>query len=253
LEKNFGHDFYASLAYNYLNAKNVNSIEAEITGDAFAGNPALGNVNNDVLSPSKYGNDHRFIGVISKKWTYGNDRWASTISSFMEYRSGNRFNYTYGGDINNDGSVFNDLIYVPTSSELNQMNFTSPGMATDFENFIAQDDYLKDRRGKYAERYGATSPWVSRIDVKFLQDFNFNIGEKRQTVQFSIDILNFGNMLNSDWGVVQQPNSIQPIGVSVDENKVPTYSFDGNLTKTFGYDTSLTSRWQMQFGLRYIF
>ena len=253
LEKNFGHDFYASLAYNYLNAKNVNSIEAEITGDAFAGNPALGNVNDDVLTHSKYGNDHRFIGVISKKWTYGSDRWASTISSFMEYRSGNRFNYTYGGDINNDGSGVNDLIYVPTSSELNQMNFASPGMATDYENFIAQDDYLKDRRGKYAERYGATSPWVSRIDVKFLQDYNFKIGDKKQTVQFSIDILNFGNMLNSDWGVIQQPNSIQPIGVSVDENKVPTYSFDGNLTKTYGYDTSLASRWQMQFGLRYIF
>ncbi|NOQ92547.1 MAG: hypothetical protein GQ552_07515, partial [Flavobacteriaceae bacterium] len=72
--------------------------------------------------------------------------------------------------------------------------------------------------------------------------------------QFSIDILNFGNMLNSDWGVIQQPNAIQPIGVSVDaDTKVPTYSFDGNLTKTFGYDTSLESRWQMQFGLRYIF
>ncbi len=254
LSKNFENDFYFSIAYNYLNAKNVNSIEAEITGDAFVGNPTLGNVNDDVLGYSKYGNDHRFLGIISKKWSYGSDRFATTISSFMEYRQGNRFNYTYGGDINNDGSGLNDLIYIPTSSELNQMNFTSPGMATDFDNFIAQDDYLSGRRGQYAERYGATSPWVGKIDVKVLQDFNFNIKEKKQTVQLSIDVLNFGNMLNSNWGVVQQPNSIQPIGVSVDANtKVPTYSFDGNLTKTFGYDTSLLSRWQMQIGLRYIF
>lgn len=254
LSKNFQNDFYFSVAYNYLNAQNVNSIEAEITGDAFVGNPALGNVNNDVLAYSKYGNDHRFLGIISKKWTYGRDKFATTISSFMEYRQGNRFNYTYGGDINNDGSGLNDLIYIPTSSELSQMNFTSPGMATDFDNFIAQDDYLSGRRGEYAERYGATSPWVGKIDVKLLQDFNFNIKEKTQTVQLSIDILNFGNMLNSDWGVIQQPNSIQPIGVSVDSGtNVPTYSFDGNLTKTYGYDTSLLSRWQMQVGLRYIF
>ena len=171
----------------------------------------------------------------------------------MEYRQGDRFSYTYGGDINNDGAIGNDLIYIPTSGEVNQMNFVAPGMATDFENFIAQDDYLKSRRGKYAERYGATSPWVSRIDIKFLQDFNFNIKEKMQTIQFSIDVLNFGNMINSNWGVIQQPNAIQPIGVTVDSNNIPTYSFDGNLTKTFGYDASLLSRWQMQFGLRYIF
>ncbi|MGB5242543.1 MAG: hypothetical protein WBN50_02940 [Lutimonas sp.] len=134
------------------------------------------------------------------------------------------------------------------------MNFIQPGMATAFDAFIAQDDYLKDRRGKYAERYAAISPWRGRIDVKLLQDYNFTIGDKMQTVQFSIDILNFGNMLNSDWGVIQQPNSIQPIGVSVDpDTKIPTYSFDGNLQKTFGYDASLLSRWQMQFGLRYIF
>ncbi|MGB5243337.1 MAG: TonB-dependent receptor, partial [Lutimonas sp.] len=237
VEKSWNNDLYISLAYNYLKAQDVNSIEAEITGDAFAGNPALGNVNDDVLARSKYGDDHRFIGVISKKWKYGNDRWATSISSFFEYAQGNRFSYTYGGDINFDGSGLNDLIYVPTQAEIQSMNFVQPGMANAFDAFIAQDDYLKERRGKYAERYAAISPWRGRIDMKLLQDYNFTIGDKMQTVQFSIDILNFGNMLNSDWGVIQQPNSIQPIGVSVDpDTKIPTYSFDGNLQKTFGYD-----------------
>ncbi|MGB5242544.1 MAG: hypothetical protein WBN50_02945, partial [Lutimonas sp.] len=66
VEKSWINDLYISLAYNYLKAQDVNSIEAEITGDAFAGNPALGNVNDDVLARSKYGDDHRFIGVVSK-------------------------------------------------------------------------------------------------------------------------------------------------------------------------------------------
>lgn len=254
VEKRFANELYLSFAYNYLNAKDVNSIEAEITGDAFAGNPALGNVNDDVLAHSKYGDDHRFIGVFGKKWVYGNKKWASTLSSFFEYAQGGRFSYTYGGDINFDGSGLNDLIYVPTSAEISTMKFASPGMGAAFDNFVDQDDYLSERRGEYAERYGALSPWRGRIDMKFIQDYNFMIGDKTQTVQFSIDLLNFGNMLNSDWGVVQQPNSIQPIGVSVDPvTKIPTYSFDGQLQKTFGYDTSLNSRWQMQFGLRYIF
>ena len=254
LEKQFKNDFYASVAYNFLNAQDVNSIEAEITGDAFAGNPAVGNVNDDVLAHSKYGDDHRFIAVISKVWTYGNGRWSTTISSFLEYAQGNRFSYTYGGDINGDGSNLNDLIYVPTSGEVSSMNFASPDQATAYDNYIKQDDYLSGRRGKYAERYGALSPWRSRVDVKFLQDYNFKIKEKKHTVQFSIDILNFGNMISSDWGVIERVNSVQPIGVTVDAvSKIPTYTFDGNLQKTFGYDANLDSRWQMQFGLRYSF
>jgi hypothetical protein len=42
---------FASLGYNYLKSLNV-IIEAEITGDAFAFNPALGNVNDATLSNS---------------------------------------------------------------------------------------------------------------------------------------------------------------------------------------------------------
>ena len=60
-------------------------------------------------------------------------------------------------------------------------------------------------------------------------------------------------MVNSNWGLIQQPNSVQPIGVNVDTTGTPTYSFNANQTESFGYDSSLASRWQMQFGLRYIF
>ncbi|MBP1221523.1 carboxypeptidase regulatory-like domain-containing protein [Flavobacterium sp. 1355] len=255
LQKTFENGFYASLAYNYLISKDVNSIEAEITGDAFAFNPALGNVNKDVLSNSKYGDTYRFIGVASKKWRYGNDKWATTLSTFFEYAQGGRFSYTYGGDINNDGSAVNDLIYVPTSAEIAQMTFSGAGQGEAFDKFIEQDEYLRDRRGEYAERYGAISPWRGKWDLKFLQDYNFRVSsasEKKNTIQFSVDILNVGNLINSDWGVVQVPTSVQPIGVTVAGN-TPTYTFTNTQTKTFNYDASLTSRWQMQFGIRYIF
>ncbi|RKE94943.1 TonB-dependent receptor [Ichthyenterobacterium magnum] len=254
-QKNFDNGLFTSLAYSYLNSKDVNSIEAEITSDAFAGNPISGNVNDDVLSYSKYGDTHRVVGVASKRWVYGNDKWSTTISGFFEYAQGGRFNYTYGGDINGDGSGINDLLYIPTTSEVQQMNFAAPGQAEAFEAYIQQDDYLSDNRGSYAERYGAKAPWRSRWDVKLLQDYKIKVGEdKYNTIQFSVDILNLGNLLNSDWGVVQQPNSVQPIGIdSIDANNVPTYTFNPDLIETFNYDTSLASRWQAQFGLRYIF
>ncbi len=261
-QKTFNNGLYASLAYSYLNAKDINSIEAEITGDAFDFNPVSGNANDDVLAFSKYGDTHRIIGVASKKFTYGNDTWATTISTFFEYARGGRFNYTYAGNINNDSSFQNnDLLYIPTSAEVSQMQFSGTpaeqqAQADAFESYIRQDDYLSDNRGSYAERYGALAPWRSRWDVKILQDYNFKVGksEKTHTIQLSLDILNFGNLINSEWGVVEQPNNVSPLGVTVDPNtQIPTYTFDPSLTKTFGFDSSLQSRWQAQFGLRYIF
>jgi len=254
-QKTFNNGLYAMLAYSYLDSKDVNSIEAEITGDAFAFNPVVGDANADELSYSRYGDTHRIIGVLSKNWTYGSsDQWSTSISSFFEISQGGRFSYTYGGDINGDGNGGNDLIYVPTSSEVNQMNFSGAGEAAAYDAFIAQDDYLSGRRGDYAERYGAVSPWTTRVDLKLLQDYKIKVSEnKTNTIQFSIDILNAGNMVNSNWGLVQQPNSVQPIGVSVDATGTPSYSFNANQTESFGYDSSLASRWQMQFGLRYIF
>jgi len=250
-QRTFENGLYLMGAYNYLNAKDVNSIEAEITGDAFAFNPTLGNANNANLASSKYGDTHRFIAVASKSWNYGtNDKWKTTISSFYELAKGGRFNYTYAGDINGDGSNLNDLIYVPTASEIGQMQFNGAGDAVAFEKFIQQDDYLKGRRGQYAERYGALAPWRGKMDIKFIQNLKL---ANDNSVEFTIDILNFGNLINSDWGLVQQPDAVQPIGVSVDNTGTPTYSFNSSLKETFVYDASLLSRWQMQFGLRYSF
>jgi hypothetical protein len=250
-QKTFDNGLYLMAAYNYLDSQDVNSIEAEITGDAFDFNPILSNANNATLANSRYGDNHRFIGVASKSWSYGsNKKWSTTVSSFYELAKGGRFNYTYAGDINNDGSNLNDLIYIPTTSEISQMQFGNTNDASNLDNFIKQDAYLKGRRGQYAERYAALAPWRAKMDVKFIQNLKL---KNNNSLEFSIDVLNFGNLLNSDWGLVQQPDAVQPIGVKVDASGTPTYSFNSGLKETFVYNSSLISRWQMQFGLRYSF
>jgi hypothetical protein len=258
-QKTWTNGLYAMMAYSYLNAKDVNSIEAEITGDAFDFNPISGDANNDVLAYSKYGDTHRFIGVGSKRWDYGSGAWSTTLSAFFEYAQGGRFNYTYAGNINGDSSFQNnDLLYIPTASELQQMQFSGTAAEAEaqrqaYERFIQQDDYLSDNRGQYMDRYGALAPWRGRWDLKFIQDYNFKIGaDKTNTIQFSIDILNVGNMLNSDWGIVEQPVNVSPIAVNTSGSE-PVFTFDTSQEESFGPDSSLISRWQMQFGLRYIF
>lgn len=256
IQRTFQNNMFASLAYNYGISKDASSIPAEISSDAYDRNPAYGHVNNAVLANSLYGNLHRIVGNFNKKFTYGN--WSTTVSAFMQYVKGGRFSYTYSGDINNDGSFNNDLIYIPTDAQVDQMAFVGTAAEQTAQRaalkaYIAQDDYLSENRGKVSEKYALLSTWYNNWDIRILQDYNFKVGERTNTIQFSLDILNAGNLLNSDWGVRQLPTNTQPIGVSVGNNNVPVYSFDTNLKSTFTNDFSLLSRWQMQFGIRYIF
>ncbi|MFY0594450.1 MAG: TonB-dependent receptor [Roseivirga sp.] len=255
VKKKFNNGIYATFGYNYLDAKDISSIEAEISGDAFERNAAVNNVNTATLSPSLYGNKHRFVATANKAFEYGG-KWKTTISLFAEYAQGGRYSYTYAGDANGDGSVVNDLIYVPRADELFDYTFVGDAILqgiqrSAFNNFINQDPYLSSRRGQYAERNAALSPWYGRWDMRVLQDLSIANGK---TIQFSLDVLNVGNLINSDWGVRQNPLSVQPIAISVNQSTLePTYTFVTNQRDTFVDDFSLLSRWQVQLGLRYIF
>lgn len=250
---------YFMLGYNFMDAKEVNSIDAEISSDAYDRNPAnIEHTNKANLAPSLYGNRHRVIGAASRTFTYAKEGMATTVSLLAEYAKGGRYSYTYSGDINNDGSILNDLMYVPTAAQINEMTFSGDAAAQDaqrsaFEAYIQQDDYLSERRGEYTERYGAMSPWYSKWDLRVLQDLPVSTGNK---FQISLDVLNVGNLINSNWGVREVATFTglaQPVGVSVGDDLTPVYSFDTNIKNTYFDDFGLRSRWQAQIGLRYIF
>lgn len=254
VQKTWSKNMFATIGYDYLNSQDASSIPAEISSDAYARNPAFGHVNIAKLAPSLYGHKHRFMGAFSKKVDYATN-WGTTFSTFFEYVKGGRYSYTYSGDINHDGSGANDLIYIPTAADINYMNFddsqtSEADQRAALEAFIQQDKYMLEHRGEYAGKYAQLSPWYSNWDLRILQEYR--MADQRK-IEFSIDILNVGNLLSSHWGVRQNPTNTQPIGVSTDADGNPTYSFDPKLTHTFTDDFSLLSRWQAQFGLRFVF
>ena len=87
-------------------------------------------------------------------------------------------------------------------------------------------------------------------------------GKERHTLRLSLDILNLGNLLNKEWGLVKIPvstNFLRYEGLGAD-GKTPSYSFtyqDANnqipVVNSFSNSTSIFSRWQMQLGVRYLF
>jgi hypothetical protein len=65
--------------------------------------------------------------------------------------------------------------------------------------------------------------------------------------------MNLGNLIYSGYGVRQLLRTTNPITVNgLDTNNVPYYQFDTNLKTSYVDDFSTRSKWQMQFGIRYI-
>jgi hypothetical protein len=265
ISKRWDFGLSANLAYSWMTSKDYTSIPAEIAADAFQRSPVVGNPNFPQFSWSRYGLNHRIVGSAMFNKQYG--FMASTIGLFIEVGKGNRYSFVYAGDINGDGITTNDndLIYVPRdNTDINFGTVDGAGtgvVATDaaaqwaaLDAFIEQDNYLKNRRGQYAERNGATLPWFSQIDLRYMHDFNFEVAGKVNTVQLSFDILNVGNMISSNWGVRKLANTLTPLKVNgVDYNGTPWLQFNPDLKESYVDDFSVRSKWQIQFGLRYIF
>lgn len=267
-QQTFGKGYFLMLGYNYLVAKDASSISAEISGDAFDRNPVVGNANRAVESTSLYGNTHRITFAGIKKFDYCKGKFATTVSFFSNWTSGNRFSYVYGGDLNNDGSFANDLMYVPTAAEIGSMSFaplvdaeggtqSEQAQRVALEAFINQDEYLSKHRGQFTGKYAGTTPWFSQIDMRILQDFNLRGKEKTSTIQLSLDVVNLGNLISSKWGLRKFASTTgyyQPVGVAGKDNTGKTvYQFDPSQRQTFITSPDLISRWQVQVGARYIF
>ncbi|MCS7154418.1 MAG: TonB-dependent receptor [Bacteroidetes bacterium] len=253
---------YGRFSYTHGKARDLTSSTSAIAATAWFNNQIYTNPNEPVLGYSVYDQRHRLVGLVNYRLeAFGLS--GTTLSVVWVGGSGSNFSYVYGGDMNGDGIAGNDLIYVPRdASEIRLVPSTGQADAAqawrELNAFIEQDSYLKTRRGKYAERGGATTPWVNRVDVSIKQAFYVPIAGRRTSVEVSLDLINFGNLLNSNWGVVYRPITTSPIQfVRVDPDGVPVFSFpyrDGKpLTQSFTPDVDLSSRWQAQLGLRIAF
>ena len=167
---------------------------------------------------------NRVIASLSYRKEYFK-HFGTTISLFFEGAHQGRFSYLYSGDLNRDGQP-NDLIYIPrNASEItfvpltigsgaSAVTYSAADQSERFFKYIDQDKYLSKRKGSYAERNGALLPWRNQVDVKILQDIFTNVGGKKNTIQLSVDVFNFGNLLNNRWGLTQTTNAASLLTVT---------------------------------------
>lgn len=267
-----------SVAYTYSESKSINdggSIAASNWRDRAVSNDP----NADELGYTNFYQPHRVIAFASYRKEYAK-HFATSIGLVFEAAPSNTGSYTYAGDVNNDGTFGNnDLIYIPRNQSeivLVPVN-TGGGTITDtrtpaviwnqLNNFIQQDPYMSANRGKVAERNAAVAPWFKRLDLNVTQDIYFKTGKNRHTLRLTFDIINFGNFLNKNWGVVRSFSSNSflryegQVTTAGDPNiGKPRYSFpyqDPNnqipFVNSYQDNSGLGSRWQGQLGIRYLF
>jgi hypothetical protein len=269
LDKIFPRGFVKA-AYSYGRSKNTVD-PGSIAFGSWNNNQHPGDPNNPGLGFSAFSPGHRLFVGGSYRFDYLKFG-GTTVSVFAESSTLGNASYVFSGDINGDGGTSNDLIYIPRDvSEMNFQTFTSGGrtftaaeQAQAWEAYIQQDDYLRENRGRYAERGGAFMPRWFRADVSLAQSLFTDIMGKRNELQFRVDVLNFFNLLNSDWGVGQRfvagtfAGVAQPLtAAGADAQGRAQYRLrvvnNELLSKTFESTSLERDVYRVQFSIRYNF
>jgi hypothetical protein len=278
LSKRFNRAFQATAAYTYQQARDVQSLTSDRAisnwrfGRQFAG---LENDPNDA-EISNFQRPHRLVAYGT--WTMPWVKNQTDLSFYFEGVSSSPFLYTTNNDINGDGVGGNDPIYVPRdAADLNEIrvgtgsgaNFQpDPAVAAALNKFIDMQPCLNSQRGHIMKRNSCTSPFQKRVDVSMRQTLP-EFGGQAFTLQ--LDVFNFMNLLNKNWGQLQLPvlgsfNNLAllqvagkqpgPLNTSLFNYNVPV-SVINNVNK---FDSPWTvnpnspaNNYQMQLSLRYAF
>jgi hypothetical protein len=260
ISKPFENGFGGQVSYSYGQGKSIFEGTSSQNSSQWRGIATVNGKNTAGIGNSEFAFGHRVSANASYeiKW---NENIRTTFGMFYNGQQGGTINYIYQGrDLLNDDSRDNALFYIPRDqSEINLVENNGISAADQWaalDAYIDSNDYLSERRGEYAERNGDRGPWNHIVDLKVLQDFSLNFNDKEHTFQLSLDIFNFFNFLNKDWGEQRFISSNVGI-VEVERNGVdPEFSFNPNFAEGLEIiDDAGTrsSRWQMQVGLRYIF
>jgi hypothetical protein len=274
LEKPVSKGLWGYVAYTAADAQDFMDAGSIASGSWQSALSVNGNNNLD-LATSSFVVKNRIVGLLGYRIDYGKKYGGATTFTLGYVGSQNNpFSYIVAGDLNGDRVSNNDLVFVPNKgsdirfatltvgSGATAVTYTEAQQQAAFDAYISQDPYLSTRRGQYAERNALDLPFLHRFDLSVAQDIFIKIAGKRNAFQIRADILNFGNMLNNEWGVSQRATNSQLLNfVSRDANNVPTYRLatqrDASGTylirDTYQYNSSVFDVWSAQLGVRYTF
>lgn len=166
---------------------------------------------------------------------------------------GTRYSLLVDADINGDfvggpGSD-NDLAFV-----FDPNNPTTPtSLKASIEKILNNPDnrakdYIRSSLGKIADRNGGSNPFSGIFDVRLAKTFKTY---KKQALTLSVDVFNFANLLNKDWGVNYNLGNQSLLFVTGFNQATQNYNYRVN--ENVGVVRQNGTPYQIQLGGRYSF
>ena len=274
-------------AYTYGVSKDISNGIRNSPQSNWELNPAL-NINDPALAYSNFDLRHRFVATLNVHKSFA-QRFTGYFTSVLTYASGSPFTWVYNNNFLGNGQQNVQLAYIPGSATdialVSRASSAAPytldasgAQYAALNSFLDNDPYLKDRRGQYAERNAARTPWNNQADIRLMLEAKLGklepnaagLTPTQHAIQISFDIQNVGNFLNNSWGrqyfVPNTFNSTLGTGLT----QVAFADAAGNISTTYNAGTfnrpaftysspatysidQLASRWQGQLGVRYLF
>jgi hypothetical protein len=270
LKKKFPFGLSLTTSYGWQHIREVSPANSSRAVSNY-GYAAVSDPDNPDVSRSNYERTHRIVAAArfarpliadisgaSGVW----ERMMTTLSVFVEGRSGQPFSYTFGdsaggtdlarffGEEREFARRNRQLFYVPKGDG---SDVILNGIDEDEFNAFLKDTGLDEYRGQIAPRNAFTSKWLNRVDLRFAQELPSPARDHKLRVL--LDIENVGNLLNPKWGRYEQvgfPFTVPVVDVAYDavEQK---YVYSNLRTGDPERVNVLASVWKIQVGAVYEF
>lgn len=252
LQKPQDENWFWNVAYTYTYATEVNPLTSSQAASNW--NNAVRRFTNENISErSIYAIRDRFNASLGYQEFFFTDLKTS-VGLFYEGHSGRPFTYSFVNDVNGDGRV-NDPLYVPRGP--GDVIFTGgSAMEQAFFEYLRNTPGLARWAGQIAGVNTERSPWVHRIDLRISQELP---GIWKGKSELWLDVINFGNLLNKRWGVIEEVPFPYNFGVVRFAGVDPAsgryvYEFrPEDIRDLTRRDNRGESRWAVQLGFRYKF
>ena len=179
------------------------------------------------------------------------------LSPLLQLPGKLEFGWVFAGDANGDGvSGSNDLFYAPSGPSDPKVRWLSTTERDAYFSF-AESNGLSKYAGSVVPRNSAHSPWMQTVDFTITQQIPMF---KRLHAEAYIQMINLFNLLNKDWGIVEEVPftykrrvagaGYDPTGNGGQGQYV--YVFNGNTLDGLPIiaDDTQASRWQGKVGIR---
>ena len=178
------------------------------TANSNFNNRAIYNPNEEVTANSSTLVPNRLNASINTTKTFFG-KYKTTFGLYYEGKDGRPFSWTFANDMNGD-SVVNDLLYVPSRQGSGEVLFRAASGSTltaaeaeqKFWDVVETSSALREARGGVVKRNSDFSPFTNQFDLRISQEVP-GFSPKHRGI-FTFDFLNVGNMLNKEWGRINE-------------------------------------------------